>query len=340
MIKIKSKVAVLVLNYNGKHHLYECFSSLKKQIYGNYDVYLVDNGSKDGSVEYVKRVFRWVKIISFEKNFGFAKAYNEAIKRLDVELISLLNNDTKVEENWLSSLVDAIIEDEKIVAVGSKMVLYDRPYLINHAGAKITVLGGNIDIGFYEMDDRRLNARKSVGAVCAGSMLIRKKHFLKVGGFDEDFFSYCEDIDFCWRAWQQGFKIFYEPKSVVHHKLGASWKQKKAFATFLIERNRLYSMIKNFQCKRLLTAYAFSLPYILFKISVFCIRNEIQNAVMVAKANVWILKNLKKVFHKRKLILRKRIINDNKLDKFKVYATWSESLHEFLKLSIKRSQRK
>jgi GT2 family glycosyltransferase len=327
VVEGEPKVAVVILNYNGKHHLFECFSSLMLQTYLNFEIYLLDNCSYDDSLEYTRINFPLVKIMAFNENLGFAKAYNKAIKRIDCDLIGILNNDTKVEADWLRSLVNAIIEDEKIIAVGSKMLLYDKPTIINHAGAKITILGGGFDIGLNEQDDKKFNIRKFVGAVCGGSMLVRRNLFLRLGGFDEFFSSYFEDVDFCWRAWQNGFKIFYEPKSVVYHKRSASWNKEGWFSTYLVERNRLYSMIKFFQGKRLLTACILSLPYALFKIVLFCVKNNIRGAMAIIKANVWALINFK-ILYGKKLIFSNKINDDyNKV----IYASFSESFRSSLK---------
>jgi GT2 family glycosyltransferase len=174
---IQSKVAVLVLNFNGKRHLSKCFSSLKEQVYGDFQVYLVDNCSTDGSVEYTKHNYAFVKIIQFRKNLGFAKAYNEAIKMVETDFVVLLNNDTCVDKYWLAELMDSVMEDKTIAAVGSKLLLMDRPDFLHNAGAKITPIGSGFDIGFGEKDSKQYNVKKEVGAVCGGSMLVPKKFF-------------------------------------------------------------------------------------------------------------------------------------------------------------------
>jgi GT2 family glycosyltransferase len=218
-----AKMAVLVLNFNGKHHLIDCLSSLNDQTYDCYEVYLIDNGSSDGSIEFVEKHFPWVKIMAFEKNFGFAKAYNRAINECGAELIALLNNDTRVNRRWLQELVKVMSRDESTIIVGSKLLLYDSPQLLNHAGAKIASIGGGFDVGLYEKDSVEYSVEKPVGAVCGAAMLFRKELFKRIGAFDEDFFAYFEDIDLCWRSWLDGYKVLYVPTSIAQHKFGGFW---------------------------------------------------------------------------------------------------------------------
>ncbi len=218
------KISVQVLNYNGKHHLRECYESLAHQTYTDVAVILVDNGSNDDSVRFTKENFPWVETIAFAKNLGFAKAYNEAMKKAATDYVALLNNDTRVEERWLEELVKVMEEDERIIAVGSKMLLYDNPSLLNHAGAKITPIGGGYDVGLFKSELLRINKRK-VGAVCGGAMLVRKNLFLRIGGFDESFFAYFEDTDWCLRVKQAGWNIYFTPSAQIIHHGASSTKQ-------------------------------------------------------------------------------------------------------------------
>src|SRR5690348_13652582 len=146
------KVAIIVINYNGKVHLRECFESLHQLSHptNEYDVHMIDNNSSDGSVEFVKTNFPWVHVFSFEKNYGFAKGYNMAIDAVDSEYVALLNNDVRVPENWLTPLISALDEDVKRFAAGSKMLFYNTPDRVNHAGAIVGFNGSGMDLGFLD----------------------------------------------------------------------------------------------------------------------------------------------------------------------------------------------
>ena len=336
-IRKKLKVAVLVINYNGKHYLRECLESLKNQTYKDYDVYVVDNGSVDISVEYVKGHFPWVKIIAFRENLGFAKAYNEAIKKVDADLVALLNNDTRVDRKWLQELVNAILEDGLIAAVGSKILLYDNPQLLNHAGAKITPIGGGFDIGLYRQDASEYNIKKPVGAVCGAAMLVKKDVFLEMGGFDDDFFAYFEDTDFCWRAWLYGYKVIYVPTSVVYHKFGGSWGHSSPEKVFLGEKNRLSSMIKNAEWINLISGLFLTIFFNIIRI-MFYSRNRAQNMVLsIIRADLWILKNIRKIMNKR-ILQKKRVVKrDHTLFELGIIASVRESIREFFRLSLTKT---
>jgi hypothetical protein len=336
-IRKKLKVAVLVINYNGKHYLRECLESLKNQTYKDYDVYVVDNGSVDISVEYVKGHFPWVKIIAFRENLGFAKAYNEAIKKVDADLVALLNNDTRVDRKWLQELVNAILEDGLIAAVGSKILLYDNPQLLNHAGAKITPIGGGFDIGLYRQDASEYNIKKPVGAVCGAAMLVKKDVFLEMGGFDDDFFAYFEDTDFCWRAWLYGYKVIYVPTSVVYHKFGGSWGHSSPEKVFLGEKNRLSSMIKNAEWINLISGLFLTIFFNIIRI-MFYSRNRAPNMVLsIIRADLWILKNIRKIMNKR-ILQKKRVVKrDHTLFELGIIASVRESIREFFRLSLTKT---
>jgi len=328
------KVAVLILNYNGKHFLDVCLGSLRKQTYKNYDVYVIDNGSTDGSVEYVKERFSWVKVIDFERNLGFARAYNEAIKIMDANFVALLNNDTKVDENWLKELVNGIIDDESIIAVGSKILLYNKPHVLHHAGAKITPIGGGIDIGLYEPDGKKYNVKKLVGAVCGASMLVRKDLFLKVGGFDEDYFAYFEETDFCWRAWLHGFKVVYVPNSVIYHMLSGSWGPKTLpTRIFLSERNRLLTVFKNFEIRNVFRALILSMFFNLNRFLVYLKLKHYQGITAIMRGNYWILRNFKNIINKRRCIQRNRKVSDDFLERADFLVTLNEGFSEFNRLN-------
>jgi len=331
------KVAVLVLNYNGKRHLKTCLESLRRQTYKNYDVYIADNGSTDGSVEYVQEHFSWVKVIDLKKkNLGFAKSYNEAIKRVDADFVALLNNDTKADENWLKELVNEIIGDGSIIAVGSKLLLYDYPHLINHAGAKITPIGGGIDIGLYEQDEEKYNIKRAVGAVCGAAMLVRKNLFLKVGGFDEDYFAYFEDTDFCWRAWIYGFCTVYVPSSIIYHKMGGTFGTRgNPTRLFYGERNRQVSMIKNFGLINLFNFLLISVGYFGIQAFLLAYDKNMQGLLALVKANFCFTRNLRFAFKKRNLIQRSRKFPDSLLKEKDLMASLRECLLWFVKMELK-----
>jgi len=327
------KVAVLVLNFNGKRHLENCFSSLKSQSYPRYDVYLVDNASSDDSIDYVRRNLPFVKVIALEKNYGFAEAYNKAIQSVDFEYVALLNNDTSVHYDWLMELVKAILHDDRIVACGSK-ILFDRDTSkVNHAGGKLTPLGGGFDIGLFEKDSELYSRMRYVGCVCGAAMLIRTKVFLIIGGFDSDFFAYFEDVDFCWRAWLYGLKILYVPSSVVYHKFGGTWGSKiSPKRMFLGERNRLLTAFKNLNGSNLAKALATSIFFNAARVISLLRTRRYKSALSILAGDQWIAQNLGILLRKRRIVQSRRIVSDELLMKRDLIASLLEGFAEFQRL--------
>jgi hypothetical protein len=328
-------VIVAILNYNGKKYLKECIESLKAQTYKKTDVMVIDNGSQDGSVDFLRENFPWVRVIAFKKNYGYAKAYNMVIASLkNYEFIVLLNMDTKVDKEWLAKLVDAIVSDDSVAACGSKVLFMDRPNIVNHAGGKFTFTGG-YDIGFLRHLREVESVKGYTGWVNGCAMMVRRSIFLKVGGFDEDFVAYAEELDLCWRFWLSGYKILHVPNSIVYHKFGAVWNPKWSFLNvFLSQRNRLLSVIKNFETRNLVKALSIYPLYDYVRIVMFT-RAHPSDAATFTKAiffsYFWILKHLRLTISKRRIIQNRRKVSDDYLKKRGLLSSLSEGFLEFRK---------
>jgi len=324
------KVAVAVLNFNGKNHLKECLDSLSRQSYRSYSVYVIDNASTDGSVDLVREEFPWVRVIAFDMNYGFAEAYNRAIEMLQFDFVALLNNDVAVEGEWLEKLVEEILKDERIAACGSKILLYADRGRINHAGGKFTLIGAGYDVGMYKKDSDEYDRKGYVGCVCGAAMLVRRDAFITIGGFDPDFFAYFEDTDFCWRAWLYGFKVVYVPSSIVYHKFGCSWGAVHGgYRVFLGERNRLLTVFKNFEALRLSRAVILSIFFISVRLIGALRRRRVDNVSSLFKAHLWLLLNFRAVLVKRAIVQGRRKISNATLERLGFIAGFSEACREF-----------
>lgn len=332
---MKSKnplVSVLVLNYNGREHLGECFNSLKEQTYPCYEVIMVDNGSKDDSIEFVRDNFRWVKILALDRNYGFSEGNNKGVEHAEGELVVFLNNDTRVDRNWLRELVDVMESDAEIGICGSKMLMYSHPEFINSTGAEMSLLSGYFwDRGIYEKDRGQYDLGGDVLSVCAGAMLVRKRVFLDLGGFQKEFFAYYEDVDLCIKCWIYGFKVVYAPSAVVYHKLGASFKHvsggipedmdrsRSEFVISLSERNRWYIYLTKFSLSTLviylpifLFYYFFASSWLLF-LQLFLKRYYGYNysrTLVHLKALWYNIRNFPRILRDRKVIQTNRVRSD------------------------------
>jgi len=239
-------VSVIIVNYNGKHYLKQCLSSLSTQSYPAIEIIFVDNGSSDGSVEYVRKEFPSVRIIVSKKNLGFAKGNNIGIKEARGELIATLNNDTEVTPRWLEELVSAMDSDELVGMCASKMLFLDKPDMIQSTGLDISRSGVCWDRGIYEIDSGQYGYMEEVFGPSAGAALYRKKMLDEIGLFDEDLHAYLEDTDLAFRGRLAGWKCLYVPGAVVYHVHAGTGGFETDYFIYYLNRNVIWVVIKNF----------------------------------------------------------------------------------------------
>lgn len=240
-------VSIIIVNYNGKHFLDDCLTSLQTQTYpqARTEVILVDNGSNDGSIEHLRYEYPWVRLLVAGKNLGFAQGNNEGIRIAKGQLIALLNNDTVVQSGWLQALVETIAEDPKIGGVTSKILFRNAPGIINSVGLNLYRDGRGGDRGFRQPDHGQFDEATDVFAGCGASLLLRREMLDDIGLFDERFFMYCEDLDLAWRAHFRGWRFRYTPYSVLYHVHCGSSGEWSPFFVYHAERNRVFANLKN-----------------------------------------------------------------------------------------------
>lgn len=262
-------VVIVVVNWNGKHHLKECLDSLLSITYPIYKVVVVDNGSNDGSCEFLKSHYINIHLIRNEKNLGFAQGNNCGIQfalSLGADYIVLLNNDTCVEPDFLNHLVQRGEEDREIGVLGGKVLMYSNPRIINSTGVNLNQLAYGWDRDFGEEVLKINRGGGEVLAVTGCLMVIKKKVFEEIGLLDPKFFAYYEDIDFCIRVWKYtNFKVVYVPESVVYHKFSASSIQNSSFKKYLMLRNQCLIFFKHFPIAQMLKKFPFFLMHQIWK---------------------------------------------------------------------------
>lgn len=327
------QVAIIVSNYNCKEYLKDCFESLFEQTYKNFEIYLLDNASTDDSVSYASKFFPSVKILAMKKNYGFAEGYNRAIAQINSEYIAILNSDTKVSSAWLENLLDSIEAD--IAIVGSKIYFFDKPQVINSAGQKLTFAGFSFDIGFGYKDGAGFNKKKFVGSVCGASLLIKRDIFLNLGGFDKDYFLFCEDTDLCWRVWLNGYKVLYEPSSCLLHKFGAqTGKRETPLRIFYSQRNAIITVIKNMGVLRLISSLIIIAAYTIVRLFIYVLGLKKKNIRALLEATFSVLPLLKTTLSKRKIVQAERKIPDRFLEQNGLIASLKETINEYLRISL------
>lgn len=242
------KVLVVVLNYNGRHHLQRCFESLRALDYPSerLEVLLVDNGSEDGSVEEMRTRFPWVRLIQNPRNYGFAPACNQgAANRRDAQVVAFLNNDMRVDPQWLRELVAPIVRGE-CSATTSKMLSWDGSR-IDSAGGGMNFHGHGLQYGYGDVPAAEHDRARRTLFACGGAMAIDASVFESLGGFDREYFAYYEDVDLGWRAWLAGHEVHYVPTSICWHHHSSTSKRFPPETVRLIQtRNPLLTCLKNY----------------------------------------------------------------------------------------------
>ncbi|MBI5403112.1 MAG: glycosyltransferase family 2 protein [Ignavibacteriae bacterium] len=248
-------ITVVIPTYNGLKHLETCFDSLRNQKFESFAekpevrVILVDNGSSDGSVEFVTKNYPEVEIIKLDKNYGFAKAVNEGIKYSlesgDTKRILLLNNDIECADNFLEEMLKGFTDDF-IGSVACKMMNFYNRDVFDDAGDFIKLIGSPYARGHGEKDTGQYDKPEFIFGACAGAAMYRSEIFGEIEFFDEDFFAYYEDVDFSFRIQIAGYKCFYNPKAICYHKRGATSGYTSGWQTMLCERNLIAMRIKNY----------------------------------------------------------------------------------------------
>jgi len=243
-----SKVSVVITNWNGINFLPDCLFSLKKQSYKNFELVLADNGSTDNSVEFFKSNFPEAKIVRLEKNYGFPRIANEGIKVSEGKYVILLNNDTKADKNFIKELVSSLNKHPDCAGCTSKIIDFFDHNILRAAGDVMNTIGQAFPRGFLEKVSK-YNNPEEVFIITGGASIYRKDVFKKIGFFDEDYFLYGEDSDWCLRAQLMGYKFWYEPKAIVYHHCGASSKRLSKIVEYFLFRNMTITILKNFPIK-------------------------------------------------------------------------------------------
>lgn len=236
-------VSIIIPTWNGKHHLELCLPSLAKQSYHPFEIIVVDDASQDDTLDWLAKEWPAVRVVAKPVNQGFASGINSGLTAVKGQLIALLNNDTEAEPDWLEQLVRVMQNNPQAGMVASKLKLWDDRTRLHSAGDYYTVSGKPGNRGVWEVDDGRWDEEEWIFSPCAGAALYKKELFETIGGFDERFGSYLEDIDLAWRAQLAGFRCRFAPRAVVYHRVSATGGGK--LASFLNGRNWIYVLIKD-----------------------------------------------------------------------------------------------
>jgi GT2 family glycosyltransferase len=238
-------ISVVVVNWNGRHLLDACLASLQHQTRPAAEVILVDNGSTDESIRFVRSEYPAVRVIALDTNRGFAAGCNAGLGIASGSLIATLNNDAVADERWLDALARTLRGRHDVGMVASKMLRRDNPAVVDSAGICIDRTAVVWDRKVGEPADSA-NAPAEVFGPCAGAALYRRELFSDVGCFDEDFFMYLEDVDLAWRARLAGWRCLYCPDAIAFHSPSTTAGVDSPLKLFHLARNRIWLLAKNY----------------------------------------------------------------------------------------------
>ena len=241
------QISIIVVNWNGKALLNECLGPLLRQEDAACELILVDNGSSDGSVDWVRTKFPQIRLVQLSSNQGFTGGNLAGLQAARGEFIALLNNDTRADERCLNELLLPMISDSRVGISAAKLLL-DGTTVINSAGIGLTTAAVGFDRGYGE-DSYHYDVAEQVFGACAAGVLYRRSMLADIGFLDNDFFLYGEDVDLSFRAQIAGWKCVYVPSAIVYHKLNTTAGKLSDVHVYYHTRNLEFVWVKNMPTK-------------------------------------------------------------------------------------------
>ena len=301
------QVSVIVVNWNGKALLQECLGPLLRQRDIACELILVDNGSSDGSVDWVRTKFPQIKLVQLSSNQGFTGGNLAGLDAAHGEFIALVNNDTRADERCLSELLLPMIRDSQVGISAAKLLL-DRTEMINSAGVALTTAAVGFDRGYGE-DCCLYDVPEHVFGACAAAVLYRRSMLEEIGFLDNDFFLYGEDVDLSFRAQIAGWKCVYVPTAIVYHKLNATARKLSDVHVYYHTRNLEFVWVKNMPTKLMIRYVHHKILQEFGAFCYLCLRHGKWRPFFRAKRDA--LKMLPLAIRKRRQIQgRRRVSND------------------------------
>jgi GT2 family glycosyltransferase len=304
------KVSIVIPVWNGREHLSMVLSSLREQTSTEFDTTVVDNGSTDGTLDYLREEWPEVGVVSIPENVGFAAAANRGIEATAGEHVAFLNDDMELQPDWIERLAHELDSDPRLGLVTGKVMFDHDRTLIYQAGHEYYTYGWCATRGVHEKDEGQYDARlPSVAGTGAGSMY-RRAAIEAAGGFDEDYFMYCEDVDLGLRVLLAGYTGLYVPAPVAFHVAGAKTGKTPEMPRRMLYRNQLVTLVKDVPWSILWRALPKVMLYLHYQYTV-----ERKNGVprVALGAYVEFLKMLPATLVKRRRVMRRRVISTPEL---------------------------
>jgi len=304
-------VSVIIVTYNNHETVEKCLSSVLSNRYPRYEVVVVDNGSKDDTLDLVDRVVscfgadKVVKVIRNQRNVGLYRACNIGASSCGGKYLAFLDSDAFVDCGWLFEPVEIMERDPSVGAVQSKILSWHDERVIDSAGGFLSHVYEPYRRGLAQQDVGQYDRRDFILYATGTGIVVRADVFMEVGGFDADFFFGMGDVDLGWRIWLRGYKVLFSPNSRVYHRRRGSREKLARQAVMIMEKNYLSTVIKN-------APIGF-----LFRLLVLYLMRALRKPPLISLARlaalVWMLKNVRRIWYKRLLTMRMKSIDSHRL---------------------------
>lgn len=323
------RVSIVIVSYNSAAYLPRCFEHLSVQTFRDFEVILVDNGSNDTAVLELKGLSSYFElhIERLETNVGFARANNIGAKLARGEWIALLNTDAYPEPDWLENLMHAAEQNSGYTAFSSRQIQYHAPHLLDGAGDNFHISGLAWRNGYNLPAETYGLAQKEIFSPCGAAALYCRNEFLRLGGFDEDYFSYFEDVDLGFRIRLNGGKCLYVPEAVVSHVGSASTGKRGDFSVYYGYRNLIWTFFKDMPSPYFWLFLPLHIVTMLFFVAYLTLRGQ---GRAIWKAVFDALRGLPKTIEKRRTIQKNKKVKSS--EPLRVISTSiQEPYREFMK---------
>lgn len=307
------KTAVVILNWNGKRFLEKFLPGVLENSRDTATVIVADNASDDGSLEFMATHFPEVRVIRNDRNYGFAEGYNRALAHVEAKYYVLLNSDIEVTPGWIAPVVECMEKDDRIAACQPKVLSYHNKKHFEYAGAS----GGFIDKYGYpfcrgrlflalEEDRGQYDTERDVFWATGACLFVRADLYREHGGLDGDFFAHMEEIDFCWRMKNLGYRIRVCPSSTVYHVGGGTLPKSSARKTYLNFRNNMSLLYKNLPSHRLIKVFVARFFLDIIASGKFLLEGHFSDFIAVIRAYISFYGSAGKQRKKRKALDQKK----------------------------------
>lgn len=332
ILRTRPLVSIIILGFNAKQYLDGCFRSIFAMSYKNIEVLFVDNGSTDGSSDFVKKRFPAVSIFKNKENLGFAGGHEIGFKKAKGDAILTVNTDSFVEKNLLDVLVKELFKSKDIGLVYPKLVMYPNTKKIDAVGTLFSLTGILYHYGREKDASLAMYNKPMEFYAGKGALLMKKEVLKKTGYFDNDYFIYFEETDLCHRIWLAGYRVVYIPFTINFHiGAGVTRRMHESFITFHSEKNRICTYLKNLSGKYLWRV----LPTMLFMLQsafiLFLMKGNFQRALSIQRAILWNIVHIKYTLKKRAFVQNviRKVSDDDFLPKLTKPTSLSYYYHQF-----------